>query len=261
MEQKKVLNQTDTQTGRNISTDNTVLLWIILEMFGQWWFIIVHQLIITPWWVSGVRGWDDQHWTRHWERTVSTQHCPAPGPGPSLCVQLILVKQISTWCITIIISASNININKQFLVSPGCENISKSGDKSASVSSVERVNEWNFYANDEWWWSILTFDSSNYSHTHPHLLSSWRRDIRPTAAGLRMKEFKVVVLGSGGVGKSALTVQFVSGHFMEKYDPTIEVFYRKVSKKLLCTAIYMAFIITCTWAKISQSKSIVKVKF
>ena len=44
-----------------------------------------------------------------------------------------------------------------------------------------------------------------------------------------MKEFKVVVLGSGGVGKSALTVQFVSGHFMEKYDPTIEDFYRKVS--------------------------------
>ena len=44
-----------------------------------------------------------------------------------------------------------------------------------------------------------------------------------------MKEFKVVVIGSGGVGKSALTVQFVSGHFMEKYDPTIEDFYRKVS--------------------------------
>ncbi|GAU91795.1 hypothetical protein RvY_03985 [Ramazzottius varieornatus] len=42
-----------------------------------------------------------------------------------------------------------------------------------------------------------------------------------------MREFKVVVLGSGGVGKSALTVQFVSGHFCEKYDPTIEDFYRK----------------------------------
>jgi len=42
-----------------------------------------------------------------------------------------------------------------------------------------------------------------------------------------MREFKVVVLGSGGVGKSALTVQFVTGCFMEKYDPTIEDFYRK----------------------------------
>ncbi|NXJ06536.1 RAP2C protein, partial [Odontophorus gujanensis] len=36
-----------------------------------------------------------------------------------------------------------------------------------------------------------------------------------------MREYKVVVLGSGGVGKSALTVQFVTGTFIEKYDPTV----------------------------------------
>ncbi|XP_072035032.1 LOW QUALITY PROTEIN: ras-related protein Rap-2a-like [Amphiura filiformis] len=42
-----------------------------------------------------------------------------------------------------------------------------------------------------------------------------------------MREYKVVVLGSGGVGKSALTVEFVSGNYVEKYDPTIEDFYRK----------------------------------
>ena len=41
------------------------------------------------------------------------------------------------------------------------------------------------------------------------------------------REYKVVVLGSGGVGKSALTVQYCCGTFVEKYDPTIEDFYRK----------------------------------
>ncbi len=38
---------------------------------------------------------------------------------------------------------------------------------------------------------------------------------------------KIVVMGSGGVGKSALTVQFVQNIFVQRYDPTIEDSYRK----------------------------------
>ena len=42
-----------------------------------------------------------------------------------------------------------------------------------------------------------------------------------------MREYKIVVMGSGGVGKSCLTIKFVTGNFRERYDPTIEDFYRK----------------------------------
>jgi len=38
---------------------------------------------------------------------------------------------------------------------------------------------------------------------------------------------KVVLLGEGGVGKSALTIQFTQNHFIRDYDPTIENSYRK----------------------------------
>jgi len=40
-------------------------------------------------------------------------------------------------------------------------------------------------------------------------------------------EYKVVVLGGGGVGKSALTIRLVTDNFLDEYDPTIEDSYRK----------------------------------
>lgn len=42
-----------------------------------------------------------------------------------------------------------------------------------------------------------------------------------------MKEYKLVVVGGGGVGKSALTIQLIQSHFVDEYDPTIEDSYRK----------------------------------
>lgn len=38
---------------------------------------------------------------------------------------------------------------------------------------------------------------------------------------------KLVMLGGGGVGKSAITIQFVQDKFIKDYDPTIEDSYRK----------------------------------
>ncbi|KAI9321484.1 ras-like protein 1 [Dichotomocladium elegans] len=44
-----------------------------------------------------------------------------------------------------------------------------------------------------------------------------------------VREYKLVMVGGGGVGKSALTIQFIQSHFVDEYDPTIEDSYRKQS--------------------------------
>ncbi|XP_051498111.1 GTP-binding protein Rit2 [Apus apus] len=45
-----------------------------------------------------------------------------------------------------------------------------------------------------------------------------------SSAGSR--EYKVVMLGAGGVGKSAMTMQFISHRFPDYHDPTIEDAYK-----------------------------------
>jgi len=41
------------------------------------------------------------------------------------------------------------------------------------------------------------------------------------------RAYRVVCIGEGGVGKSCLTIQFISERFVEEYDPTLEDSYRK----------------------------------
>lgn len=42
-----------------------------------------------------------------------------------------------------------------------------------------------------------------------------------------MAEYNLIIIGGGGVGKSALTIQLVQNYFVEEYDPTIEDSYRR----------------------------------
>jgi GTPase KRas protein len=42
-----------------------------------------------------------------------------------------------------------------------------------------------------------------------------------------MTTYRICLVGDGGVGKTAVSIQFIQGHFVDEYDPTIECGYRK----------------------------------
>lgn len=54
-----------------------------------------------------------------------------------------------------------------------------------------------------------------------------RQRNKSTGPSCEVPEYKIVLLGSLGVGKSALTVKFITKRFINEYDPTLEDTYTK----------------------------------
>ncbi|KAL3288415.1 hypothetical protein HHI36_002861 [Cryptolaemus montrouzieri] len=50
---------------------------------------------------------------------------------------------------------------------------------------------------------------------------------KPSDRSINYQTYKLVIVGGGGVGKSAITLQFIQSYFVTDYDPTIEDSYTK----------------------------------
>lgn len=62
------------------------------------------------------------------------------------------------------------------------------------------------------------------------------------------------VLGTAGVGKSALTVRFMTGRFLHQYDPTLEDQYNKT---LCVQGIFHDLIIADTAGQVRQFATLI----
>merc|ERR1712038_1217248 len=71
--------------------------------------------------------------------------------------------------------------------------------------------------------NIVTGATSRY---HSNTVSA-STQMKMTDRSHLNQAYKIVVVGGGGVGKSAITIQFIQSYFVTDYDPTIEDSYTK----------------------------------
>ena len=83
------------------------------------------------------------------------------------------------------------------------------GDKSPTLATV-----------DSGGLSIILVKHRNHDHREEN-------DCIPNHLQRFRPRYRIVVLGDGGVGKSALTLQYVQHNFIDYHDPTIEDAYQQ----------------------------------
>ena len=70
-------------------------------------------------------------------------------------------------------------------------------------------------------------------------------------------DYRVVVFGAGGVGKSSLVLRFVKGTFRESYIPTVEDTYRQVNFTIQSRRA-TSVVLWCRRVGIVSSRNVVK---
>lgn len=96
-------------------------------------------------------------------------------------------------------------------------------DESERVVSIDEIRD---LANE---YKMPFFETSakTRSKVEDMFYEAARRTVALPGRQRDRVEIRVVLVGSGGVGKSALCISFIQNHFVDEYDPTIEDSYRK----------------------------------
>lgn len=101
---------------------------------------------------------------------------------------------------------------------------SSKGKAMDALDDTSESDEWS--VDDDWDPDFSSLESSDTDSVS----TGGGNDDHATAGylGDEKSEFKVVVLGQPGVGKSAVTIRFIMDIFLDEYDPTIKDSYRKM---------------------------------